>query len=61
MHSGPQGKSELCVQREPTERVIIVLVTGREERREEKREKRGEQTENEGREKEERTRERERG
>ena len=26
MHSGPQGKSEPCVQREPTERVIIVIV-----------------------------------
>ena len=34
MHSGPQGKSGPCVQREPTERVIIVIVTLRGERRE---------------------------
>ena len=36
MHSGPQGKSEFYVQREPTGRVIIVIVYDREEKREEK-------------------------
>ena len=49
------GKSELRLQREPTERVIIVIVTGRGEKREESREKR---EENEGREKEEKERRR---
>ena len=37
--SDRQGKSELCVHREPTGRVIIVIVTEREEKDRERHEK----------------------
>ena len=52
------GKSELCVQRKPTGRVIIVIVTDREEKRKDKREQRKITRERETEEGEERKRER---
>ena len=57
------GKSELCVQREPTERVIIVIVAEKEEREDKReesreREREKERRKNDGREKEEGEKER---
>ena len=43
MHSDPQGKSEPCVHREPTERVLIVIVI--EEKKESRQDKERERAE----------------